>query len=60
MLVLSRKPGESIIINKNIRVVYLESKGNQIRIGIEAPRDIPVFRAEIQEQIDKGIPHKNK
>lgn len=47
MLVLSRKLGERIIINKNIILEIVEIKGDKVRLGIVAPRDIPVFREEI-------------
>jgi len=47
MLVLSRKLGEKIIIGNNIVVTVVKIDRNQIRIGIEAPQDVPVFREEI-------------
>ncbi|MBZ5704745.1 MAG: carbon storage regulator CsrA, partial [Acidobacteriia bacterium] len=47
MLILTRKIGESILIGENIRVVVLEVRGRQIRLGIEAPADIVVLREEI-------------
>jgi carbon storage regulator len=50
MLVLSRKPAESIIINDNIRVTILSVKGNQVRIGIEAPPEVTVDREEIHSR----------
>ncbi len=51
MLILTRKPGETIVISDNIRVTVLGSEGRQIRIGIEAPGDIPVHREEIYNKI---------
>ena len=51
MLVLTRKPGQKIIINDNIEVTILEAKGDSIRVGIEAPRDITIYRHEIYEEI---------
>lgn len=51
MLVLSRKKNESIIINDNIRIVVVEVQGDKVRLGIEAPKDIPVHRQEVQEAI---------
>lgn len=51
MLVLTRKVNESITIGNNITVAVLEIKGNQVRIGVEAPRDIAVNRTEIYESI---------
>ena len=47
MLVLSRRPGEEIIINNNIRVTVVSVKGDRVRIGIDAPPDITVDRAEV-------------
>ena len=49
MLILTRKIGESIIISDNIRVVVLEVRGRQIRLGIEAPAHIVVLRDEIAQ-----------
>jgi carbon storage regulator len=50
MLVLTRKFGESIIIGEDIKITILESKGKNIRIGIEAPRNIAVHRQDIGER----------
>jgi len=50
MLVLSRKLGEKIVIGDNIVVTVVKIDRNQIRIGIEAPHDIPVYREEIAPQ----------
>lgn len=50
MLVLSRKLGEKIVIGDNIVVTIVKIDRNQIRIGIEAPHDIPVYREEIAPQ----------
>jgi carbon storage regulator len=47
MLVLSRKLGEKIIIGNNVVVTVVKIDRNQVRIGIEAPQDVPVFREEI-------------
>ncbi len=52
MLVLSRKPGERLIIGDDIVVTVLETSGKLVRIGVDAPRHIPVHRAEIREQIE--------
>lgn len=51
VLALSRKKGESIIINNNIEVTILEIKGDQIKIGIDAPKSVPIYRKEIYGQI---------
>lgn len=51
MLVLQRKRDESIIINDNIVVTVVEIRGDKVRLGIEAPREVPVYRAEVQEAI---------
>lgn len=51
MLVLTRKVGESIIIDKDIILSILEAKGDKIRVGIEAPSDIKVYRKEIYDEI---------
>jgi len=51
MLVLARRPGESIIVGKDIVITVIEIKGGQVRIGIDAPRDIQVHREEIYEQV---------
>lgn len=50
MLVLSRRVGEEIIINDNIRVTVVAVKGDRIRLGIDAPRDVSVDRAEVHER----------
>jgi carbon storage regulator len=51
MLILTRKVGETIVINDNIHVTVLQVKGNQVRIGIEAPSEVAVHRQEIHERI---------
>jgi carbon storage regulator len=51
MLVLSRKPNESIIIDGNITVSVLRVDNDNVRIGVEAPLEIPVMRKEIYEEI---------
>jgi len=52
MLILTRKAGEVIVINDNIRVTVLGVNGSQVRIGIDAPKDIQVHREEIQNRIE--------
>ena len=51
MLVLSRKLNESIVINENIVVTVLGVKGDRVRLGIEAPGEIPVHRQEVYEKM---------
>ena len=51
MLALSRKKGEALFINNNIEVTVLEVKGDQVKLGIKAPKEIPVYRSEVYEQI---------
>jgi carbon storage regulator len=53
MLILSRRVGEKLIIGENVTITILGVKGNQIRIGIDAPRDIQVNREEIFQRILK-------
>lgn len=54
MLALSRKKNESIIINNNIEITILEVKGDQVKIGISAPKSIPVYRKEVYLQIQEA------
>lgn len=51
MLALARKVNESIVINDNVEVTILEIKGDQIKIGIDAPKSVPIYRKEIYSQI---------
>lgn len=53
MLVLSRKKGESIIIQDNIEVTILSVEGDTVRIGISAPKDIDIFRQEVYQSIQE-------
>ncbi len=53
MLILTRKIGESVIINEDITVTVLGVKGNQIRIGVDAPRHVSVHREEIYQRVKK-------
>lgn len=51
MLALSRKKNEALVINNNIEITILEIKGEQVKIGISAPREVPVYRKEVYVQI---------
>ena len=51
MLALSRKKGEALFINNNIEVTVLEVKGDQVKLGIKAPKEVPIYRSEVYEQI---------
>lgn len=53
MLALTRKKGESLVINNNIEITVLEIRGDQIKIGISAPREVPIYRKEVYVQIQK-------
>ena len=54
MLVLSRKMNQSIMIGDNVRVIVVSVDRDQVKIGIEAPKDVSVHRSEIYEEIQKG------
>ena len=53
MLVLTRRSGEKVVIGENVTVTVLGVKGSQVRIGIDAPRDVTVNREEIYQRILK-------
>lgn len=53
MLVLARKLNESIIIGEDVEIMVVEIKGDQVKLGIKAPRDVKVYRGEIFEAIQK-------
>ena len=54
MLALSRKKNEAIVINNNIEITILEVKGEQVKLGIAAPKEIPVYRKEVYIQIQNA------
>jgi carbon storage regulator len=56
MLVLSRKVNERIVIDGGIVVTVVKIEGGQVRLGIEAPRHVKVFRQEIARKNDVGLP----
>jgi len=54
MLVLSRKKNESIVINNDITIVVVEIRGDKVRLGVEAPKEIPVHRREVYDAIKRS------
>lgn len=54
MLALSRKKGESLVINNNIEITILEIRGDQVKVGISAPKDVSIYRKEIYLQIEEA------
>ena len=54
MLALSRKKNEALVINNNIEITVLEIKGEQVKIGITAPKNVPIYRKEVYLQIQKA------
>jgi len=53
MLILTRRVGETLMIGNNVTVTVLGTKGSQVRLGVNAPRDVSVHREEIYERIQK-------
>ncbi len=53
MLALTRKKGEALVINNNIEITVLEIRGDQIKIGISAPKEVPIYRKEVYLQIQQ-------
>ena len=54
MLALSRKKGESIVINNDIEITILEVKGDQVKVGVAAPKEVPIYRKEVYIQIQEA------
>lgn len=54
VLILTRKVGESVLIGDGIKVSVLAVKGNQVRVGIDAPKDVSVHREEVRERLEEG------
>ena len=55
MLVLSRKKNESIMINNEIKIMVIGIRGDKVRLGVEAPREVPVHRREVYEAIQRSL-----
>ncbi len=58
MLVLSRKKNESLVIRDDIIITVIDVRGDKVRLGIEAPKDVPVHRREVYEAIKKAEQEK--
>lgn len=54
MLALSRKKDEAIVINNNIEIIVLEVKGDHVKLGISAPKSVPIYRKEVYLQIQES------
>ena len=54
MLALTRKKHEAIVVNNNVEITVLEVKGDQVKLGISAPKEVPVYRKEIYLQIQEA------
>ncbi len=54
MLVLSRKKGESIVIGDGIEIIIVEVRGDKVRLGVEAPKEVPVHRREVFDAIHRN------
>ena len=60
MLVLSRKKNESIVINDDITIVVVEIRGDKVRLGVEAPKEVPVHRREVYDAIKRSEQSNSK
>jgi len=60
MLVLSRKKNESIVINDDISIVVVEIRGDKVRLGVEAPKEVPVHRREVYDAIQRSSETHNE
>lgn len=54
MLALTRKKNEALVINNDIEITVLEVKGDQVKLGISAPREVPIYRKEVYIQIQEA------
>lgn len=52
MLALTRRKGEALVINNDIEITILEIRGDQVKIGITAPKEVPIYRKEVYIQIE--------
>ena len=53
MLALTRKKGESLVINNDIEITILEIRGDQIKLGVSAPKEVPIYRKDVYTQIQQ-------
>ena len=53
MLALTRRKGEALVVNNNIEITVLEVRGDQVKIGISAPKNVPIYRKEVYLQIQE-------
>lgn len=53
MLALTRKKGDALVINNNVEITILDVRGDQVKIGISAPKDVPIYRKEVYLQIQE-------
>jgi carbon storage regulator len=60
MLILTRRVGETVMIGNEVTVTVLGVKGNQVRIGVNAPKDVAVHREEIYERIKREEDHEDR
>ena len=54
MLALSRKKNEALVINNNVEITVLEIKGEQVKLGISSPKEVPIYRKEVYVQIQNA------
>ena len=60
MLILTRRVNESLMIGDQITVTVLEVKGRQVRLGVNAPKEVPVHRKEVYERVQREMADANK
>lgn len=54
MLVLTRKKGQKLIINNDIEIIILDARGDSVKVGVQAPKNVTIFREEVYEEIKKA------